>query len=117
MKETRICQECGKTYEARTVIQRYCSKRCNVKASQRRAKEGLVSVYPSVTFECANTKYHRIVVTDGFRDKRTRFCCQTCEKVFWRHQYKLLNGQHQTQTNFASIEQYAEWEQRTNREA
>lgn len=37
----------------------------------------------AISFHCSFCG--KAVVTDGKKDKRTRFCSETCEKKYWRH--------------------------------
>lgn len=102
------CPECGKEFAPLTVVQKYCSTACG--ARYRRKHEGEVR-YPSITFTCANYKCGRLVVTDGKKDKRTRFCCAECEKKYWKHPPHEGPA---LRTNFHSVSEYASWERRTN---
>lgn len=98
------CPNCGKEFAERTVVQKFCSTRCG-NQYRRRYKP----TYPSITFRCA--KCGRAVETDGVKDKRTRFCCQECEKKYWRHP---PYDNPTCRTNFHSVAEYASWERRTN---
>src|SRR5581483_4475491 len=69
--EVRKCELCGTEYTARKRSQRYCSKKCNDRASQQR---------PSIevrTVECADC--HK-----SFKSKRSnaRFCSRECALIF-----------------------------------
>ena len=99
------CLECGKEFVERTVIQKYCSKKCG---DIFRKTHKILS--PSITFRCA--KCGKLVVTeDGTSDKRSRFCSAVCEKKYWRHPpYEFMAGK----VNFHSINEYLNWEKRTN---
>lgn len=107
MSEQLKCPECGKEFIQRTVIQKYCSIQCGQKY---RSKHKVTFTYPSITFTCSNCG--RIVVTEGSsRDKRSRFCCMKCEKKFWRRPHWENPA---TRINFHSIEEYKNYEERTN---
>lgn len=75
-----ICPECGTDFCEKSVNQIYCSPKCG---ERYRKKHPMEARFPSVAFYCA--KCGKAVVTDGKRDKRTRFCCQECERRYWRH--------------------------------
>lgn len=107
----KICPECGYSYIPvyGAVTQIFCSKKCRDSYVKKR---GLYN-RPSITFECANPKCGRIVVTDGYRDMRTRFCCAECERAYWKHAYRNKNHERQ---NFRSLQEYESWERKTNRE-
>ena len=100
-----ICPNCKEEFTPRTVVQIYCSRRCGY---QYRAKHE-VNNWPSISFNCA--KCGRLVVTDGKRDMRTRFCSQSCEKNYWRHPPHEHEASRQ---NFHSLQEYESWERRTN---
>lgn len=98
------CPNCGKEFSERTVVQKFCSTKCG---NQYRQKHK--AIYPSITFNCAHCGH--TVVTDGIKDKRTRFCCQECERKYWRHPPYERESNRQ---NFHSLSEYASWERRTN---
>ncbi len=100
-----ICPNCGKEFTERTVIQKFCCKECGYQYRLTHKPE-----YPSITFNCSYCG--RTVVTDGVRDKRTRFCCQTCEKKYWRHP---PHEQPTSHTNFHNVAEYLSYERRSNR--
>lgn len=101
------CRQCGEEFTPATVVQKYCSRLCKERYYRH---HDINAEYPSITFTCAQCG--RTVVTEGgAKDKRTRFCCASCEKKFWRHP----PWEHETsRTNFHSVEEYASWERRTN---
>lgn len=109
------CLYCDSEFQPRTVIQRYCSKRC----SERHHKE-YIAIYPSITFQCAQCG--RKVVTEPYRtgqggrpDMRTRFCCHSCEKNYWKHSQKETDKHGaDRRTNFHSFADYVRYEKRTN---
>ncbi len=74
------CLECNAEFIPLSVNQRYCSVRCG---DAYRRKHPAETHFPSVSFNCSFCG--KAVVTDGKKDKRTRFCSQTCEKKYWRH--------------------------------
>ncbi|MCD7882511.1 MAG: hypothetical protein LUI87_02215 [Lachnospiraceae bacterium] len=105
------CPNCGKEFTALTVIQKYCSTKCGYQYRKIHPPE-----YPSITFDCANCG--KKVVTDGIRDKRSRFCCAECEKKYWKHRpWDETNKRRDSgsaRMQFHSVEEYASWERRTN---
>lgn len=101
------CLECGAEFTPKTVIQKYCSKRC---ADRFKSKHDMDVFYPSITFQCAQCG--KTVTTEGGTgDKRTRFCCASCEKKFWRHPHWENPS---TRIDFRSVSEYASYERRTN---
>ncbi len=103
------CLNCGEQFTPLTVIQKYCCKECG---NEYRRKHKDEELWPSVTFECAECG--RTVVTEGgSKDMRSRFCCRSCERKFWRHPHW---DNPSTRINFRSMEEYASWERRTNGE-
>lgn len=74
----RRCLNCGKEYVPRSTVQKYCDRTCGI--AFRRTRKAW---YPPVDFICAYCG--REVSTMGGTDHRTRFCCQACEKKFWKH--------------------------------
>lgn len=101
-----ICPECGESFEARAVNQRFCSAR-------RREKHWRIHGYQrreSITFLCANPKCRKMVVTETNRpDKRTRFCSRECEKAYWRHPPKDSDIR-----NFSGMDSYRSYEQKSS---
>lgn len=78
------CLNCGKPMEMRTVVQLYCSKRCQMEYYRTHKREAIDARWPSITFNCA--KCGRTVTTEpGSDDRRTKFCSPECEKKYWRH--------------------------------
>lgn len=103
-----ICPECGREFVPKSVVQIFCSLTCG---KRYRRKHGAAALHPSVTFTCANPGCGRVVVTEAGTDRRTRFCCSSCEKKYWRHPpYE----QETSRTNFHSLREYLSWEKRTN---
>ena len=74
------CPECGNEFNPLSVNQRYCSAECG---SSYRRKHPAETRFPVIAFRCSYCG--KAVVTDGKKDKRTRFCSQSCEKKYWRH--------------------------------
>lgn len=74
------CLECNAEFTPLSVNQLYCSVRCG---DAYRRKHPAETHFPSVSFNCSFCG--KAVVTDGKKDKRTRFCSRTCEKKYWRH--------------------------------
>lgn len=101
------CLQCGAEFAPRTMLQKYCSTSCRRKYNSR---HNMDAEYPSITFTCAQCG--KTVVTEGgIKDKRTRFCCRSCEKKFWKHPHWERES---SNTNFHSAAEYASWERRTN---
>lgn len=101
------CLECGIEFNARYVNQKYCSISCGDK--YRRKNKGKIK-YPSITFSCSQCG-KTVVTEEGSGDMRTRFCCASCERKFWKHPHWENPS---TRTNFHSIAEYASYERRTN---
>jgi DNA-directed RNA polymerase subunit RPC12/RpoP len=101
------CLNCGDEFTALSVNQKYCCIPCGVR--YRKKNRGKIE-YPSISFECSQCG--KIVITEsGSGDMRTRFCCASCEKKFWRHPHwenPSVNIQ------FHSVGEYASYERRTN---
>lgn len=99
------CRVCGTEFTP-TLNQLYCSKRCRQWINNNRRED---TGYPSIRFSCA--KCGRIVITDGKKDKRSRFCSRECERKYWRHP----PHEHPTcNTMFHNVEDYLSYERRTN---
>lgn len=85
-QQQRTCRWCGQAFEVRTVTQKYCCAACRNRYYSHLRREGIQEARESITFRCANPACGRVVVTEtAVRDMRTRFCCQRCEKAFWKH--------------------------------
>ena len=104
------CEYCGADFAPLSVNQRYCSDKCGV-AYRKRNPDAARQHFPIVTFNCSQCGH--AVVTDGIRDRRTRFCSASCEKKFWRHPHWENPA---TRTNFKNLAAYAAYERRTNGE-
>lgn len=100
------CQNCGKQFIPRTVIQKYCSASCG---NKYRRRHNISDAWPSIEFSCA--KCGRAVKTEAGKDRRTRFCSQECERRFWRHPPHERESSRQ---NFHSLAEYFSYERRTN---
>lgn len=101
------CLQCGEEFTPRTVIQKYCSTRC---ARKYQRLHNVNENYPQITFTCP-TCGKTVTTEGGARDKRTRFCCHSCEKKWWKHP----PGENKSSlTSMHSLEEYASWERRTN---
>ncbi|MGN1037529.1 MAG: hypothetical protein ACI4PX_07125, partial [Ruminococcus sp.] len=81
-KDSVVCPECKKEFEPKSVNQIYCSSLCGERY-RRKHPEYIRTGNTVLKFQCAYCG--KTVVTDGKGDKRTRFCCQSCEKKYWRH--------------------------------
>lgn len=106
---TGRCLECGNSFVALSVTQKYCSARCGKIYRQKHSNEEL---WPSVTFNCSQCG-KQVTTEAGSKDMRSRFCCASCEKKFWRHP-PWENPS--TRINFRSAKEYASYERRTNGE-
>lgn len=74
------CPECCKEFTPQAVNQLYCSARCG---NNYRRKHPDEKHFPPISFRCSFCG--KAVLTDGDKDKRTRFCSESCEKKYWRH--------------------------------
>lgn len=101
------CLQCGTSFTPLSVNQLYCSETCGDRYRRRHGAPG----FPSIQFDCAYCG--RTVVTDGVKDKRTRFCCEQCERKYWRHP---PHERKSSRMNFRSFDEYARYERKTNNE-
>lgn len=78
-----VCPACGRKFERRTTNQIYCSKTCQT-ASWKLGMAALLrkKAFKPRTFACAQCG-KRVVVSDP-SDGRGRFCCEACERQYWR---------------------------------
>lgn len=77
MKELK-CRNCGKVFTQKTITQVYCSTNCRILYLRHHKANR-----PVLTFICAYCG--DMVTTKGGEDMRTRFCCETCERKYWKH--------------------------------
>lgn len=106
----KVCLQCGAPLSGASVNQLYCCSKCGV---QYRKTHNTSKNYPKITFNCSQCG--KEVTTSGdSTDRRTRFCCQSCEKKYWRHPHWENPS---TRINFRSIAEYASYERRTNESA
>ena len=99
-----ICPYCKTKFTLRSVNQKFCSLACGEKYRRRhKDNEPLIR-----EFWCAHCNKH--VITEGKGDKRTRFCCQSCEKKYWRHPPETWSNNR----TWHSFSEYASWERRSN---
>lgn len=110
------CPECGDEFSPGTVTQKFCSTNCGQRYRRRNGVH-----YPSVSFSCAQCG--RAVVTEEHRtrrgarpDMRIRFCCQACEKKYFKHRREQDKLDSPNRINFSSIDRYIRYEKRTNEE-
>ncbi len=82
------CRNCGKEFFEKTVMQKYCSVKCQ---QIYRRTHDLNAESPAITFSCA--KCGKVVTTEpGTGDRRMRFCSAVCEKKYWRHPHWERKG-------------------------
>lgn len=98
------CLNCGIEFIQLSVTQKYCCKKCG-----REYRKNHCVACPAITFNCSYCG--KLVVTDGEKDKRTRFCCSTCEKKFWKHPHWENTA---VRMNFHNAKDYISYEKRTN---
>lgn len=105
---SNICYNCGKPIKANhyATHQKFCCVECR---NQYHKENKDTSYFTPFFFECSQCG-KRVEITDE-KDRRTRFCCASCEKKYWRHPpYE----QETSRTNFHSVQEYLSWERRTN---
>lgn len=107
-----LCLICGNEFTPRTVTQKYCSAKCRQEAHIKGK-----TAWMTIEFVCAECG--KTVVTEGRKangrpDMRTKFCCHSCEKKYWRHHYKQDREQADRNINFRSVRAYISYERRTN---
>lgn len=88
MKQEKRCLYCGHIFTARRANRKYCSDGCRRKASERKSdnRERCHVGTPIREFDCRTCGKHVNVVEAS--DKRTVFCCASCEKKYWKHAYR-----------------------------
>lgn len=101
------CKNCGEEFDQMTTTQKYCCEKCGY---QYRKTHNVNEEYPKIIFNCSCCG-KQVETEGGTKDRRTRFCSHTCEKKFWRHPH--WESEH-TRINFRSIEEYFQYEQKTN---
>lgn len=107
--EIKKCLMCGLPMEGAPPDKKYCSVRCAQKY-YRLHRDMVIKSWPSLTFTCA--KCGKLVVTEpGPSDKRTRFCCASCERQYWRHPPQDNPSHNQV---FHGVDHYASYERKTN---
>lgn len=84
-----ICDECGKTFIAREAKQRFCSPACKNKYHHHKRHDVVHRPSPGKPilreFRCKNCG-DLVRVTDR-RDRRKKFCTQTCQDYYWKDRY------------------------------
>ncbi len=84
------CVVCGKEFTPARPWQKYCSCTCRRKANRTKEKEkfedGLSEAPVIREFHCK--KCGTLVQVRDKRDLRRTFCCQKCEKYYWKHSHK-----------------------------
>lgn len=84
----KICIVCGKKYEARRVMQKYCSVACRRYANRRDgivAREWEEGGEELRRFQCV--RCGEVVRVTSPRDCRTKFCSRHCERLYWKHSH------------------------------
>lgn len=89
----KICPVCNSFFEAKNKRQIYCSEHCRkvhhklvYYDANRKVKYNNLNGKIIRKFICRNC-YKMVVVTDK-KDKRKKFCCPRCEKLYWKHPEK-----------------------------
>ena len=102
-----LCLNCGQLFADLSVTQKYCCAKCG---DQYRRHHKIV--YEQIEFNCAFCG-KKVVTEPDKRDKRSRFCCEHCEKMYWKHTEKE-KAVKSSISNFHSLAEYASYEKRTN---
>lgn len=89
MERELVCPVCGKVFRSRWGAQRFCSAGCRRYSYRKNGishEESAGGTESIRTFYCARCG-KKVDVTD-IRDRRTRFCCSHCERMYWKHSRK-----------------------------
>ena len=93
----KICPVCHKAFESRGRHHIYCSAHC------RKAHHKVVYYDKNRTVDWQNNdevqskkvirhfvckKCHKVVAVTDKKDRRQKFCCPHCEKLYWKHPEK-----------------------------
>lgn len=87
-----ICPACGKLFTTNRSWQKYCSVVCRRRENHHNEK---IHAEPQAGKEILRIFWCRMCgkevrVTDP-KDKRTVFCCQPCERKYWKHADRYKN--------------------------
>lgn len=94
------CKNCGKSFRAKTYNQCFCCPDCRKEFYKRKGnfhEEPEPGVPIIREFDCKNCGYH--VRVGDKDDLRTTFCCQQCEKDYWKHGYLKRNNKKHAQNS------------------
>ena len=91
------CPVCGSLFHPKQSRQKYCSPECCRYANRHGGKtfDGTELVSdpnkPAIRlFQCKHCGVE-VRITEE-RDMRTKFCCQRCENLYWKHSKKRKRG-------------------------
>lgn len=91
-----VCAWCGNEFEPHSDTQAFCDKGCYNRYYAAHLGD-MSGIYPRRTFNCKNPKCRKLVVTEGPGDMRSKFCCDQCQRYYWRHCYNV-SGKHRNVT-------------------
>lgn len=77
----KICKNCGKEYEVKSVTQLYCSKKCG---NEYRKTHDINEHFKSITFYCKNCG-KKVKTKGNVSDRRKVFCSEACERKYYKH--------------------------------
>lgn len=77
----RSCAYCGKEFSTVFAHQIYCGSKCRYNAELRQKRMKYKKSYIPRTFTC---KECGAIITTQCGDKRSEFCCQTCNDIYFR---------------------------------
>lgn len=105
---SKYCWNCGNPIKANafTQHQKFCSVKCR---NEYKRKNKTTQYFEPFSFTCAQCG--REIYIDTPDDKRTRFCCKECEKKYWKHP---PHENPTSRTNFHSVDEYINYEKRSN---
>lgn len=84
------CPVCGTEFEPQRPRQKYCCFRCQRYANRHGANDIRPTPSPDdpIIREFHCLKCGKIVRVTDKHDGRMKFCCQHCEKLYWKHSRK-----------------------------
>ena len=94
--ELKCCPDCGAYFTPRSRRQRFCSPQCLINYyhhTGNKHDEPQAGAEILRSFHCRNCG--RLVEVAEQRDRRTVFCCQPCEKKYWRDRTRHSNSKHE----------------------